>query len=239
MDRELVDPEVEISDELAVLLSLREVLVGGADDADVHLVRKVVADSPDLAFLEHSSKLLLERLGRVADLVQKDRASIGGFERPDLVGVGAGERALAVSEQLAFQEVLGETRAVHDDERVVFARAIVVDGAGDELLAGARLPRDQDGAVDIRGDPHQIEHVPHRLAAADDIAEAVVLLDLPLQLLDDPHVPLVCDRRLQVRGDRVCEILQKLQIDLAEHVAGVLALDVERADTLVLVAERH
>jgi hypothetical protein len=67
-----------------------------------------------------------------------------------LVAQGAGERALGVAEERALEEVVVEGRAVLHHERLVLARAVVVDGARDELLAGARLARDHDGELRAR-----------------------------------------------------------------------------------------
>ncbi len=50
-----------------------------------------------------------------------------------------GEGALLVAEQLALQQRLGNRRAVDRQERPVGAAAVLVEGAGDQLLAGAAL----------------------------------------------------------------------------------------------------
>ena len=50
-----------------------------------------------------------------------------------------------VTEELGVEQVLGQRRAVDDDEGPAGARRGVVDGARDELLAGARLALDEHG----------------------------------------------------------------------------------------------
>ena len=65
--------------------------------------------------------------------------------------VGAGEGPLAVAEQLALDEVLGQGAAVDRDERVAGAVALVVEVPGDQLLAGAGLAQDHHAGVG-RGD---------------------------------------------------------------------------------------
>ena len=57
----------------------------------------------------------------------------------------AGERALLVAEQLALEQLLGNGGAVDRDEIAVRARALRVDGAREQLLAGAALAQHQHG----------------------------------------------------------------------------------------------
>ncbi|HEX3474840.1 MAG TPA: hypothetical protein VHT91_07345 [Kofleriaceae bacterium] len=54
-----------------------------------------------------------------------------------------GERALDVPEQLALQQRLGEGRAIDRDKRPGGAATALVNGAGDQLLAGTALTGDQ------------------------------------------------------------------------------------------------
>ena len=61
-----------------------------------------------------------------------------------MVAIGAGERAAAMAEQLALEHVAGHRRAVERDERLLRARGMRVNGAGQDLLAGAALAGDED-----------------------------------------------------------------------------------------------
>ncbi len=63
---------------------------------------------------------------------------------------GAG--AVAVAEELGLDEVFGDGGAVELDEDAVAAEGFGVDGAGDELFAGAGLADDEDAAVGGRGE---------------------------------------------------------------------------------------
>src|ERR671916_3197625 len=135
VDLERVDPEEEVLAELLGLDHLAEVSVGGAEDADVDPERIVLADAADLARLQEPEQLDLDALVQLAHLVQEERAAVGDLEEPLAMRVGAGERPLAVAEQLALDEVLGQGAAVDRDERVRGAAALVVEVAGDQLLA--------------------------------------------------------------------------------------------------------
>jgi hypothetical protein len=77
---------------------------------------------------------------------------------------------------------LGNGGAVDLDERALRPLAVVVDGVGDELLAGAVLALDQDVGLARRHALDQLEELLHLLAAADDVGELVLVLQLLLQL---------------------------------------------------------
>ena len=67
--------------------------------------------------LQHAQHLGLRLQAHVADLVEEDRAAVRQLELAAAVGHGAGERAAHVAEQLALDQLLGNRRAVHLDER--------------------------------------------------------------------------------------------------------------------------
>jgi hypothetical protein len=89
-----------------------------------------------------------------------------------------------VAEQLALDEGLGHGGQVDGDERPARPRRIVVDGAGDQLLAGAALAGDEHRRRRAGDAADQREDLAHRLAAGDDVGEAVGLLDLALEAGD-------------------------------------------------------
>ena len=90
------------------------------------------------------------------------------LELADAAAVGAGEGALLVAEQLALQQVLRDGRAVEGQERRLGSGAVLVDGAGDQFLAGAALAGDQHRHV-LGGDAADgLVDLAHGRAGADD-----------------------------------------------------------------------
>src|SRR5690606_15057746 len=87
-------------------------------------------------------RLQLER--QLADLVEEERAAVGGAEAPGALAGRARERALVVPEELALEQPLGDRGAVDDDEGLLAARAPAVDGVGEALFARAGLAEDED-----------------------------------------------------------------------------------------------
>src|SRR5262249_11113723 len=142
------------------------------------------ADRHDLALLEDAEQLRLHRRRHLADLVEEDGALLGRLEEPAAVVRRARERASPVAEQLALEERLLERGAVDGEERRLRTRALAMDRARDELLAGPRLALDQhrDGR---RGRAlHQPEDLGHRRARADDLGEPVTTREIAAQRAD-------------------------------------------------------
>ena len=94
-------------------------------------------------FLQHAQQLDLHGQAHVADFVEEQRAALGQLEAPLAGGNGAGECALLVAEQFALEQVGGNGAAVDSDEGPVAARTGVVDGAGDDFLAGTGFAQHQ------------------------------------------------------------------------------------------------
>ena len=121
-DRDHAQAEVEVLAEPAFLHRLVEVDVGGGDQAEVGLDRAGAADALDLALLNRAQQLGLQVEPQVADLVEEERAAGGELELADLLADRAGERALLVAEEHAFDQVLRNRRQVHGDKRTVRRR---------------------------------------------------------------------------------------------------------------------
>src|SRR5690606_10722984 len=104
-----------------------------------------------------------------------------GLEEAGLVAIRAGESALHVPEQLGLEQVLGYRAAVERYECGIAAVALAVDQAGDQLLAGAALARDEHGrrvAGDLGGD---LEGAGHGGRLRDDLAVAPLDADFLAQ----------------------------------------------------------
>ena len=114
---------------------------------------------------------------KVGDFVQEERAAFGLLDAAGAAERGAGEGALFVAEELALQQPVAERGAVYLHERLAGAEAVVVNGRGDKLLAGARLAADEDRRAG-RGDLVDTEvDLAHAVRVADDALRAEPLLE--------------------------------------------------------------
>src|SRR5207244_4294375 len=104
----------------------------------------------------------------VADLVEEEGPAVALLELADAAPVGAGEGALLVAEQLALQQLIRDGRAVEGQKRRPGSGAVLVDGAGDYLLAGAALAGDQHRDSLSRNAANGLVDLAHRGAGADD-----------------------------------------------------------------------
>jgi hypothetical protein len=72
----------------------------GGDHAHVHGNRVGGADRADVVLLQDAQQLHLQAHRHVADLVEQQRAAVGGLEQALVIAHRAGERTLDVAEQL-------------------------------------------------------------------------------------------------------------------------------------------
>ena len=88
--------------------------------------------------LQRAQQLALQLQGEAVDLVEKQRAAGRDLEQARLGGLGVGERAALVTEQLALEQRRGECGAVQLDEGRRGPRAAVVQRPREELFARCR-----------------------------------------------------------------------------------------------------
>ena len=116
------------------------------------------------AVLQHLQQLRLQRLMHLADLVEKHRPFVRELELARLLLHRAGEGAALEAEELRFEELRRQRRAVDLHEGAMTARRGRVDRARDQLLARAALTTDQHRDVGIGDTRDQIVHFLHLLA---------------------------------------------------------------------------
>jgi hypothetical protein len=103
------------------------------------------------------------------------------LESSRLAGRGAGEGALLVAEELRFEQRIGNRGAVDRHEWSVGAGAERVQAAGEELLAGAALPLEENRGVGRRRTMQLLQDVAQRAVLADDPRRPAALGHLLLQ----------------------------------------------------------
>ncbi len=142
--------------------ALVQILVRCRDDAHVGLQRCVAADAVVFAVGKHAQQAHLQVRRHVADLVEEQRAAFGLLEAAAARALRAGECTALVAEQFGFQQVLRYRRGVDRDERRRGARAVPVQRARDQLLAGARFAGDQHRRVRMRQPSDRAKNFLHR-----------------------------------------------------------------------------
>jgi hypothetical protein len=168
MDRDDVQPVVQILLKSAVRDHLPQVAIRRGNHANVHLERPLGSERLELALLQYPQELRLQRGAHRSDFVEEDRSSVRKRELSLLARRRAGECAPDVAEQLAFEEGFGNCRTVHFDQRHFALTAVIVNRTGDHLLARAGLARDENRALGAGDDFSRSNHFLHAAAATDD-----------------------------------------------------------------------
>ena len=111
---------VEIRPEASGPHLLHQVFPGRADDAGIDGNGPVAAQAEDFAGFQHAQQTDLHGRADVRDLVQKDGAVLGHFKQAFLAAAPrAGERALVIAEEFAFQQGFGQRAAVQGHKGAV------------------------------------------------------------------------------------------------------------------------
>ncbi len=186
--------------------------MGRGDDPQIGAQGLASAHALERAVLQHAEQLRLHGRGELADLVQEQGAPVGGLDLADDAAIGAGERAALVAEQLALDERRGQRRAVHRDQRPVFAPRVGVDRAGEQALSDAGLAGEQHRGVGAGRAPHERVHLLEGRARADDPVDRAAEGDA---------------RAVGARG------AQRGRVERLRHLGGE-----RQAERLVLLVER-
>jgi len=176
--RKNVNTMEEIAAEGVLLDEIFEIAVRGDEDANVDANGLVAADAFDFTFFEDAQQFGLHGDGHIADFVEEERAAFGLFEFAEMLGGGAGERALFVAEKFGFDEFGGDGGAIQSDEGIFAARGFFVNSARDEFLAGAGFAEDTDAGF-AGGDAIDLgEKFFHRGPTADELVFAEAVAEL-------------------------------------------------------------
>ncbi|OPZ81926.1 MAG: hypothetical protein BWY77_00417 [bacterium ADurb.Bin431] len=164
-------PVIEVLAEALALLQIIAVAQGGDRYACVGGSGLVGAEGIVLALLQKPQQLDLGFETEVADLVEEEGSARRLFDQPLAFAVGPGKGPAAVAE-----EGVGEKMVIHpgdvQGDKIAFAAAQIMEGAGDQLLARAGLAGDQH-RQGRRGDGLDIlKDAAHGRAVGDDGGEA-------------------------------------------------------------------
>ncbi len=183
MDLHDAQAEVEVVAKTALTHQGGQIPMRRSDEPDVHAPRSGRSDAPYLPVLEHAQQARLGVRWQLADLVQKQGASVGGLHQSLLRPHRPGERALLVAEELVLDEPTGNRGAVDRDHGRVAALTLLVQRPRHQLLACSGLAQYEHRR--IRGS-HLVdarEHIPHDLATPDHARDGVAACDVRFECL--------------------------------------------------------
>ncbi len=173
-----VQSVIEILAQTLVGERFRNVDVGGGQDADVDLDHGAAAEARERLILEDVQQLGLQQRRHLANFIEQDRPFVAEFEFAGLGVRGAGESSGFITEQFAFEQVGGHSRAIHFEEGAVGARRELVDQAGEHFLAGTALTKQKHRNVDVSDESGLRANLFHRGAGSDEEHVVAKFFDL-------------------------------------------------------------
>ena len=130
----------EVFPEAAIANPVFQILVGSGNDPHVHLDWRVAANPIELAVGQDPEQACLRVLRHVADLIEKQRATVGLLEAADPARVGAGKGAFLMAEELRLDK-LPEGWLPCSERRRCPGRAGCVDAAPERPVPYLSLRR--------------------------------------------------------------------------------------------------
>src|SRR5690242_9333703 len=79
-----------------------------------------------------------------SDFVEKNSSLIGLLKQATVIRYGTGKSAAHVTEQFAFDQILGNSATIDCHKRLLPSRAIEMNCSRDQLFPGATLTRNQN-----------------------------------------------------------------------------------------------
>lgn len=109
-----VYPVIQITSESALPYGKFDVLMRRADKSKIHLSRCPAAEAAKSLGFEYAKQSGLERKWHIADLVEKQCPAVGQFDfSRSTTTLRSSESTFYVAEQFAFNQVLGDRRAIN------------------------------------------------------------------------------------------------------------------------------
>ncbi len=149
-----IDAVIEVLAETPLPDQGGEILVRGAQDPCIDGKLLLGPDGPDGLLLNRAQQLYLHVQRQLGGLVQEQGSALGGLKESRFVRHRPREATLQMPEELAFEQIARDGAAVDRDVRVPRTRALFVNHARHELLAGARLTADINRRLAARHFPY-------------------------------------------------------------------------------------
>ena len=139
MEFDGVDAIQQVLAEVSFVHQPTDVCIGGADEPHINGRSLRTSQTTDTTLFDGSQQFGLHGQGKVTYLVQKKRTAGCHFHTSNFRFPCIGEGAFLVAEQLAFEQLFGNTAEVYRDKRLSIAGRIAVKHTGNHILSGSIL----------------------------------------------------------------------------------------------------
>ena len=114
---------------------------------DIDAKRTAASRTFEFLLFENPQQLWLHRQRKITYFIKEQCPCVSHFETADFPRNSPCKGALFMPKELAFQQVEANRRAIQLYEGALAARTEIMNGAGDQLLAGTRLAEHQHGGI--------------------------------------------------------------------------------------------
>src|SRR5438270_4815957 len=161
MERNHIEAIKQVLTKFPLLYSLRQIDIGGSDDADVDTNGFGTADALKFLILQNPEELGLCFQRKVTDLIEEYGAAVGLLKKPCTRHVRAGEGALGVAEQFCFDEAGGKRSAIQANDWKLGAGAGGMDRTRNDFFPRSSFTGDQNGAAAGCHELNRVTDSPH------------------------------------------------------------------------------
>ena len=161
--------------------------MGCHHNADIDLFAAGGAQRLEHPLLQYTQDFGLNRQRHIADFIQEQRAAIGCPKTPLARLHGPRKSAFDMAEQFAFQQAFGDRSTIDRHKGRGTTRAVEMDRAGHQFLAGAAFPRQHDRGAAFAHFRHRTDHSPKAGACANHLVKAIASFKLCTQTFIVPH----------------------------------------------------
>ena len=167
---DLVPPQtvIEVLPQRPAGKQLRGLAVQRGEDPDRDAAALGRAHRAHLAIIEHPQQLRLVRRCERLELIEDQHPAVRLQQQPVMIPVGPRERAAAVPEEDALEQIVRGGGAVVGHEGAVREPRAGVNRPGHQLLPGPGRPDDQHVHVGAGGARHVTANLRDRARGADD-----------------------------------------------------------------------
>src|SRR5574337_357355 len=173
-----VQPIEQVLPQETVFDRLDRIPIGRSDNANVNVDLVFPPKPSERLALQDTRKFRLGWQLHLGDLIQEDGPAVRQLKTAGPPVYRPCKRAPLMTEDLALQQTLRDSRAVDRYKRTICAWALSMDGSGDQLLPGPALPDEEHGRVAVRDLSDLLEDLLHPEVTAHDPFDAEVLLYL-------------------------------------------------------------
>src|SRR5882672_9197894 len=166
-----IKAEIEVLAECAIFVRSLQVAIGRGHNAHVHLGAVVATHRTDFFVLQYAQKFGLQFERQFADFIEEDGTPAGSMEQSGLGPDGSRKGPSLMTKEFAFYQRGHEGYAVDGDERLARESAAEMNRPGNQLLAGARLTRDEHGRTRVFEPGNHAEYVLNFRRRPDDPVE--------------------------------------------------------------------